>query len=283
MRKLSTTLIFAFLLIEICFGQIDSSPKGILSKETKYYPGKPESLQETNYKYAEGKLILILNYSNTVLSGYQELYYNAIGNEIKRVYYDNNGEIQHFILTTYDAKQRLQSKRKIDINDKVEYLYEYDTINRLIFEKYPTVYEDLAEVCYYNKYIYSNNKLIEKSFYMDCNLKVLEVNLYDRTNKKTKTEIYTNGYLTKFVVYKYSGNLLIEELTFDSSNKSRPQNEICYKYENNSLSEILDNGKIVQKNYYIDNLLIKRENYIYDMVSRPPDRLGLSIIEYEYY
>ena len=285
-NKLLTIFIFVFYC-SLGIGQT-SEPleSGVLRKKTIRCMNDPEKFREIIYEYSNGKLVGITNYSNTLLTDYEVIQYNQFGNEEKRTYYGSKDEIIRTILTSYDSKQKLLGKKQMNNNGQIVNIKEYDILSRIVADNYFRDPYQPDVSCYYFLYEYSGENLVKKSFYMNCALRSYEINIYDNFNKKIKTEFYSYDRLTKYIVFKYDDSKLTQELTYDRSRDTKLISEKKYIYNaDNQLTEIIENGNLMKKNYYADKKLVRSENYDYTMsrVPRPDSFCKNNIVEYEYY
>lgn len=284
-NKLLNTIIL-FFCCSLCIGQPSKLlGSGVLRKRTIRCMNDPEKFREIVYDYSNGKLVGITNYSNALLTDYEVIQYNQFGNEEKRTYYDSNDQIIRRVLTSYDSEQRLMKKKQLNSNGRIVNIKEYDRLSRLVADNYFREPFQPDDSCYYFLYEYSCENLVKKSFYMNCALRSYEINTYNDYNKKVKTEFFSYDRLTKYIIFKYDENKLVNELTYSGLKSKKLISEKNYIYNtDNQLTEIIENGNLIQKNHYAENRLMRSENYDYTKgVPRPGSFCKNNIVEYEYY
>jgi len=277
--------IFLFLLYcNLGIGQLNKTPKkGTLKKEIIHCISKPEKTREIIYDYSNGNLSRIDNYLNNSLTSYTKIEYNHYGNEVKRTFYSSHDKIIRFTLSTYDLKQRLEERKILNDNNGLELIYEFDTLARLVTEKYfRDPYTNIS--CHKIIYEYSGRNLVKRLLYTDCSLKSYEIIIYDDQDRKVKTEFYSYDNLIKYIVYKYQSNNLTNELTYDVLRDEKLTFEKEYIFNSNDqLVEVIENSKLVKKNHYENKRLIRSENYSRILIPRPGGRCKDYVVIYEYY
>lgn len=282
-------LLHIFFLLCFCtlgIGQANTPlENGTLRRARTHCINNPEKSREIIYEYSNGRLFRTSRYSNTLLTIYEELQYNQFGNEEKQVHYDYYDDIVRIKLSTYDSKQRLVEEKTLNKDEELQQIFEYDSLSRIIAEKY---FRDPYEPnisCYYFLYEYSGENLVRKSFYQDCSLRSYELNIYDERNRKIKTEFYSHGSMSKYILYTYNDSILTGELTYSLSRGTRLISEKIFVYNGDKqLIEIIADGKLIKRNHYENKRLIRTENYAVNKLQRLPAGIcSNNVVEYEYY
>ncbi len=256
----------------LCLGQSVNHPgKGLLKKKTMSCAATPEEFSETIYKYSNGRVVVINDYYNTLLSRYEVIKYNQSGKVYKHISYSSDGEMLQTEITEYDSKQRILNRKKLDKYNVIKLVFEYDTLSRLIAENYYNDSFNPEISCNYYLYDYSNKRFIKKSYYVDCSLRSYEVDTRDNLNRKTKTEFFFNDVKSGTDVYKYADTLLVYERSYDGGERLTCEIQYIYNPEN-QLTETIKDGRLTEKNFYENQRLIRTERYKYSeiMIPRPP-------------
>ncbi len=277
-------IIILLTYCSICVGQNETLVSDNLYKETRRCISDPEHFQEVIFEYSSGKLSRIINYSNTLLYSYEDIIYNQFGNEEKRITYNYDDDIQTTIVSTYDFKQKLLERKSLNNKEEVKIFYQYDTLSRIVAEKYfnDSYNPDISD--YYILYEYTGENLVKKSTYKNSSLRAYELYFYDNNNNKVKTEFYSNDLITSYIVYKYSDNMLTNEYRYNSSNGERFIFEQAYLYNfEKQLIEIIRNGVQMRKNFYENKRLIRSETYESFHGQRANEYCPIRIVEYEYF
>ena len=267
----------------LCLCQNAKYPdKALLKKKTISCSNSPDKFQEMIYKYKNGNLFRIDNYYNTQLTVYEEMQYNLYGKEIIHVSYSSDGEIFQTELTVYDSKQNMLNWKQLDKDNVVKVENKYDTLSRLISENYYNKNDNPDYSCSYNLYDYSNKRWVKKSYYVDCSLNRYEINTYNNLGKKMQTEFFSHDHETGSIVYKYNDSLLVYERGYDSGEQLSYEKHYIYNPDN-QLTETFINNRIIDKNFYENERLIRSEHYDYSHIHKPPACSGTTIVEYEYF
>ena len=192
---MKTQILIFFLLIS--FGvksqTIELGESDSLSIKTIYYDNNDSHLREVEYRYTNGKLYRIATYHNTELSSYTDIEFNKLGNEERRTFYTSSGEIQHILHSIYDSENRLLSKEKTDENDEFEYIYEYDTLSRIIAKKKIESPKNSNETVLNYKYEYPRQNLVKKLDYRSGDLSSYTLIYYNNRKKKVREENYNHN------------------------------------------------------------------------------------------
>jgi YD repeat-containing protein len=205
----------------------------------------------------------------------QRLTYDKENRLIKSTYSQDTIEINYTVFN-YNEFGLLISKEFHSLipNEKLDRIrvFKYNESNKLIFEGFDDERGNNTK----NTYLFNETGLLVKST-VDCNYTHWEYT-YEYDNKGRLIEKIKNNDLE--ISYEYSENKLSKEIKHYRNN----DNEILYEYDQNNFLFIKkENGKLVEKNIYDDNYLIKRWTYYFGIDPCHSQCCSQYIKTFEYY